>query len=78
MALALSFTAALVILAQPISALTLIVEATNNSDDVLDSSASSSGGNGRKCPDCGYPMKLCLPPSEYKWICHNCGCYVLR
>ncbi|OGS41911.1 MAG: hypothetical protein A3K67_01505 [Euryarchaeota archaeon RBG_16_62_10] len=39
-----------------------------------DSKAGSGGGSGQKpCPNCGYPMRHCLPPVEYKWLCKMCG-----
>ena len=77
-AFALAFTIALVMLAQPISAMTVTIRAPIGTGDVSDSAVDSGGSNGRKCPDCGFAMKLCLPPSDYKWICHNCGCCVMR
>ncbi len=79
LAFALAFAFALLMLAQPISAVTSSIMAQNSSDDSSDSVVNHSGNDqGRKCQNCGYPMKLCLPPSEYKWICHNCGCCVMR
>jgi hypothetical protein len=75
MAFMLVFLLTLPLLAQPISA--LIVNGPNSTGGVPDSSAGHDN-NGRNCPMCGCLMKPCPPDSVYKWVCHNCGYYVLR
>jgi hypothetical protein len=77
-AFALSFTIALVLLAQPISAMTMILKVPDKTGDVLDSVVNSGGGVGRKCPGCDESMRFFMPPSEYKWVCHTCGFIVPR
>jgi hypothetical protein len=78
LAFAMVSTIAILMLAQPISALTSALAASNDAGNDLDSGGKSGLNNGRQCPNCGNLMKLCPPTSEYKWICHGCGCFVLR
>lgn len=69
----------LVMLAQPVLGDAVAINQSQSGDPSYGSAYGADGvSNGRQCPCCGYPMKLCLPPSEYKWICHSCGYFTLR
>lgn len=77
-AMAISFAAALVVLASSVSAVSLAV-ASDPGAISQDSGYSVSGdSNGRHCPCCDSLMKLCPQPSPYKWLCHSCGYCVRR
>lgn len=77
LALALASTLALLLLAQSISALTTL-KAPGNTRDTSDPVVTSDGDQFELCPRCHNPMRYCEPPSDYMWICHNCGYHVMR
>lgn len=76
-ALGLILLLAMPLLAQPFSALVSEVMAGGEAEDGERSAEVSDEGDGRICPICGNPMKLCTDTSEYKYVC-RCGNYVLR